>query len=36
MKPADAVISDFDLTLVESIEGVTDCANDALQALGRP
>lgn len=36
MRPPGAVIFDFDLTLVESTEGVTDCANYALQALGLP
>lgn len=32
----EAVVFDFDLTLVESTEAVVDCANHALQALGFP
>src|SRR5687768_5867248 len=32
----DAIAFDFDLTLVDSADAVTDCANYALQALGLP
>jgi phosphoglycolate phosphatase-like HAD superfamily hydrolase len=31
-----AVLFDFDLTLVDSVQGVTDSANHALHALGLP
>jgi phosphoglycolate phosphatase len=31
-----AVVFDFDLTLVDSVDGVTECANHALNALGFP
>jgi phosphoglycolate phosphatase len=36
MNQTRAVVFDFDLTLVDSVEGVTDSANHALHALGLP